>query len=199
MVFTLYKEKWWWWWWCWVIYTVAVTVVCVWFPSQFLYQRANPLCEKKQRHDKYFIKIIKLMSLGVRLSLYLGKILQVSDDHPSSKTQGQSVGPREKARRKFSSTGGRAPGYRLSPDHFQTVKWMLAPDWAQKMLCIIVPNRGTASPEFFSWVRTRRDSYWLDHGLSGSGTKQMNAVRKLSVWYKHFISKYWLVVFTLGC
>ena len=105
----------------------------------------------------------------------------------------------EKARRKFSSTGGRAPGYRLSPDHFQTVKWMLAPDWAQKMLCIIVPNRGTASPEFFSWVRIRRDSYWLDHGLSGSGTKQMNAVRKLSVWYKHFISKYWLVVFTLGC
>ena len=32
----------------------------------------------------------------------------------------------------------------LSPDHFQTVKRMLAPDWAQKMLCIIVPNRRTA-------------------------------------------------------
>ena len=52
--------------------------------------------------------------------------------------------------------GGRAPGYRLSPDHFQTVKRMLAPDWAQKMLCINVPNRRTASPEFFSWVPTRR-------------------------------------------
>ena len=26
----------------------------------------------------------------------------------------------------------------------------LFPDWAQKMLCIIVPNRQTASPEFFS-------------------------------------------------
>ena len=75
---------------------------------------------------------------------------------PSSETQGQSVGPGEKARRKFSSTGGRAPGYRLSQDHFQTVKRMLAPDWAQKMLCIIVPNRRTVSPEFFSWVRTRR-------------------------------------------
>ena len=24
------------------------------------------------------------------------------------------------------------------------------PDWAQKMLCIIVPNRRTVSPEFFS-------------------------------------------------
>ena len=33
---------------------------------------------------------------------------------------------------------------------------MSAPDWAQKMLCIIVPNRRTVSPEFFSWVRTRR-------------------------------------------
>jgi len=28
--------------------------------------------------------------------------------------------------------GGRPPGYQLSPDHFQRVKQMLAPDWAQK-------------------------------------------------------------------
>ena len=42
-------------------------------------------------------------------------------------------------------------------DHFQTVKWMLAPDWLQKMLCIFVPNRRTASPEFFSCVCTQ----WL--------------------------------------
>ena len=69
--------------------------------------------------------------------------------------QGRSVGPGEKARRKFSSTGGKAPGYRLSPDHFQTVKRMLAPNWAQKMLCIIVPNGRTVSPELFSWVHTR--------------------------------------------
>ena len=68
----------------------------------------------------------------------------------SSETQGQSVERGEKARRKFSSTGGRAPVYLLSPDHFHTVKRILAPDWAQKMLCIIVPNRRTASPEFFS-------------------------------------------------
>ena len=33
---------------------------------------------------------------------------------------------------------------------------MLAPDWAQKILCIIVPNRRTVSPEFFSGVRTPR-------------------------------------------
>ena len=28
------------------------------------------------------------------------------------------------------------------------------------------------------------DGYWLDHGLSGSCTKEMHAVSKLSVWYK---------------
>ena len=75
---------------------------------------------------------------------------------PSSETQGQSVGSGEKARRKFSNKGLRAPGYRLSPDHFQKFKRVPAPDWAQKMLCIIVPNGRTVSPEFFSWVRTQR-------------------------------------------
>ena len=69
--------------------------------------------------------------------------------YTSSETKGAVSGSVEKARRKFSSTGGKAPGYGLSPDHFQTVKRMLAPDWAQKMLCIIMPNRRTASPEFF--------------------------------------------------
>ena len=51
----------------------------------------------------------------------------------SSETQGQSVGSGEKAERKFSSKGGRAPWYRLSPDHFQKFKQMPAPDWAQKI------------------------------------------------------------------
>ena len=68
----------------------------------------------------------------------------------SSETQGQSVGSGEKAGRKFSSKGGRAPGYRLPPNYFQKFKRMAPPDWAQKMLCIIVPNRRTVSPEFFS-------------------------------------------------
>ena len=77
--------------------------------------------------------------------------------HPRRPRGGQSGREkRKRARRKFSSTGGKDLGYRHSPDHFQTVKPMLSPDWAQKMLCIIVPNRRTVSPEFFSWVRTRR-------------------------------------------
>ena len=75
---------------------------------------------------------------------------------PSSETQGQPVGSGEKVGRKFSSTGKRAPGYRLSPNYFQKFKQMPAPDWAQKMLCIIVPSWRTVPPEFFSWVRTRR-------------------------------------------
>ena len=75
---------------------------------------------------------------------------------PSWETQEQSVGSGEKAGRKFSSTVERAPGYWLSPNHFRKFKRMRAPDWAQKMLCIIVHNWRTVSPEFFSWVRTRR-------------------------------------------
>ena len=50
----------------------------------------------------------------------------------------------------FQVRGERAPGYRLSPSYFQKFKRMPVPDWAQKMLCIIVPNRRTVSPEFFS-------------------------------------------------
>ena len=52
----------------------------------------------------------------------------------SSETQGQSVRSGEKAWRKFSSTGERAPGYRLSPSYFQKFKRILVPGGAQKML-----------------------------------------------------------------
>ena len=78
------------------------------------------------------------------------KILEDICLEPSSEIQGQSVGTGERAGRKFSSTGERAPGYRFSPSYFQTFKRMPAPNWAPKMLCIIVPNWRTVSPEFFS-------------------------------------------------
>ena len=100
----------------------------------------------------------------------------------SLETQEQSVGSGEKAGQKFSSTGERAPGYRLLPDHFQNFRRMPAPDWAQKMLCIIVPNRRThLQSSFHVFVH---EGYCLDHGLCGSCTKEMHAVRKLLVWYK---------------
>ena len=98
----------------------------------------------------------------------------------SWETQGKSVGSGARAERKFSSTSKRAPGYRLSPSNFQKFKRMPAPEWAQKMLCIIVPNIGE---QFLlsSFREFIHDAYCLDHGLSGSCTKDMHAVRKLSV------------------
>ena len=80
----------------------------------------------------------------------------ISNVTTSSETQWQSVGSGEKAGRKFSSKGGRAPGYRLSPDHFQKFKRMPAPDWEQKMFCIILSS-------FRVFVH---DGRCLDHGLS---------------------------------
>ena len=59
---------------------------------------------------------------------------------------------------------------------------MSVPDWAQKMPCIIVLNRRTVPPRSFREFIC--DDYCRDHGLSGSCTKEMHVVRKLSVWYK---------------
>ena len=56
---------------------------------------------------------------------------------------------------------------------------MLVPDWAQKMLCIIGLNRRTASPKFFSCVRTRRLSSRHSYG---SFTKVVRA-RETSIFY----------------
>ena len=67
------------------------------------------------------------------------KINSLSLYGSSLETQGWSVGPEEIVQWKFSSTGGKAPGYPLSLDHFQTVKRMLAPDWAQKCFVLLWP------------------------------------------------------------
>ena len=68
-----------------------------------------------------------------------GPGFQFSGLYASSETQGQSVGSGEKAGRKFSSTGKRAPGYRLSPNYFQNFKQMPAPDWVQKCFVLLCP------------------------------------------------------------
>ena len=60
--------------------------------------------------------------------------------HPR-RPRGSQSGAGEMARRKFSRTGGRTPGYQISPDHFQTASRILAPDWAEKIPCIILPNQ----------------------------------------------------------
>ena len=100
----------------------------------------------------------------------------------SSETQWQSVGSGERAQRKFSSTGERAPGYRLWPSYFQKFKPMPAPDWDKKCFVLLCP----IGEQFLlnSFREFVHDGYCSDHGLSGPCTKEMHAVRKLSVWYK---------------
>ena len=68
---------------------------------------------------------------------------------PSSETQGQSVESGEEAGRnlKFSSTGERAPGYRLSSNYFQKFKRMPAPD--EKNLGETVRRLGTIIRSIF--------------------------------------------------
>ena len=75
--------------------------------------------------------------------------------HPR-RPRGSQSGAGEMARRKFSRTGGRTPGYQVSPDHFQTALRIPAPDWAEKIPCIILPNRRAATLESLSCVLTRR-------------------------------------------
>ena len=56
----------------------------------------------------------------------------LSSVHHPRRPRGSQSGAGEMARRKFSRTGGRTPGYQVSPDHFQTALRIPAPDWAEK-------------------------------------------------------------------
>ena len=73
----------------------------------------------------------------------------------TSDTQGQSVGSGEKAGRKFSSTGERAPGYQLSPNYFQKFKHMSPPDWTRNTCFVLLCPIGEQFV-LSSWVPTRR-------------------------------------------
>ena len=50
-------------------------------------------------------------------------------------------------------------GNRLSPAHLQTFKRMLAPDWAQKMLCFIIP---VSRKKAHAWklIPTENKTFW---------------------------------------
>ena len=56
------------------------------------------------------------------------------------------------------SQGSILPYYYKTINNLTRINWLNTRliDWAQKMLCIIVPNRRRVSPEFFSRVRTRQ-------------------------------------------
>ena len=79
-------------------------------------------------------------------------------------------------------TGVRAPGYRLSPDHFQGFKRSRLLIGHKKCFVLLCPiGEHISMSSFRVFVN---DGYCLDHGLSSLCTKEMHAVRKLSVWYK---------------
>ena len=126
---------------------------------QFRY-RFRPVCELMQMTDSYPLKnqseaapnnnmAAKWISNGDVFFESLIRVIRGTRSRSSSGTQGQSVGSGERTGRMFSSTGERAPGYQFSLSYSQKFKRMPAPDWAQKMLCIMLPNRRTFSPEFF--------------------------------------------------
>ena len=63
---------------------------------------------------------------------------------------------REKRRHESFHYGRKSPWVPTLTGPFPKIQAEPAPDWAQKMLCIIVPNRQTHLNELFSCVRTWR-------------------------------------------
>ena len=92
-----------------------------------------------------------------------------SFSHPRRPRGSQSG--REKSRDESSQAQAEKP---LGTDSHRTISKRSSECWlagwlgTKKMLCIIVPNRRTASPEFFSWIRTR---VLISPQLPGSFTK----------------------------
>ena len=81
--------------------------------------------------------------------------------------------------------GQKSSPWVLTLTHFQKVKRMLTPDWAQNIICIILPNRQTASSEFFSSIRTR--GLWSSHTCPFSSPK-LNMQGKII--FSTFLTKY---------
>ena len=78
------------------------------------------------------------------LSAEVDNMLQdLNNSHPR-RSNGSPSG-REKRRDESFQVRAKDPLSILSPNYFQKFKQMAAPDWAQKMRCIIVPNRRTVS------------------------------------------------------
>ena len=99
---------------------------------------------------------------------------------PSSETQGQSVGSGEKAGRKF-SLRAKEP---LGTDSHRTISKnssgcrLLIKGTKNALYYCAQSGEHMSMSSFRVFVH---DGYCLDHDLSSSGTKEMHAVRKLSV------------------
>ena len=73
----------------------------------------------------------------------------------------------------------------LGTDSHRTIsKNSSTPDWAQKIKCFVFLCPIGEQFLLSSIREFVHDCYCFDHGLSGSCTREMHSVRKLSVWYK---------------
>ena len=102
--------------------------------------------------------------------------------NPSSETHGQSVGSGEKAARKFSLRAKEPLGtdsHRTISKNSSGCRLLIGHKKCFVLLCPIGEHFSMSSFRVFV-----HDGYCLDHGLSSLCTKEMHAVRKLSVWYK---------------
>ena len=77
---------------------------------------------------------------------------------PSLETQGQLLvarwsqsGVEKIGEEKLERMRG-APGDEVLPRQFQSALWILASDWAEKLLCIFLPNQRAAGPQSVSCV-----------------------------------------------
>ena len=68
------------------------------------------------------MNLVSFILLPVVFASFFFQKFCETESFSSSETQGQSVGSGERVRRKFSSTGERAPGYRLSPELFPKIQ-----------------------------------------------------------------------------
>ena len=117
-------------------------------------------------------------------------------DHPRAETQGQSVGSGEKVARKFSSKGGRPPGYRLLP-LFPKIR-VDAGSWLDKKNTLYYCAQSANS---FSWVLfvSSYTTAIVSPHLPGSFTKLVRA-RETFIFYfpNQKRRNYWWVEKTFG-
>ena len=92
--------------------------------------------ERDQKRDQAKSKALEILSPKFCRYLSTSKIIR-ANPHPR-RPRGIQSGREKSAGRKFSSTGGRAPGYRLSPNYFQNFKHMSPPDWTRNTCFVLL-------------------------------------------------------------
>ena len=115
----------------------------------------RPTAQATVRPQEYRCKITQ--STGMATQMQLEVILAGNHIATILGDPGAVSRVGRKGRTKVFKYGRKSPWVPTLTELFPKIQAHVA-SWldAQYMLCIIVPNRRTVSPEFFSWVRTRR-------------------------------------------